>query len=168
MKPMNLHHASLLVIAALLCTPGGVQADKLYRWVDKQGKVTYQDHPPPKDAGKVEEKELGDANIVPPSTQSDDNIVDGERSERREAPRTGRRPARQPAATGSGLAPDDLRGVVEVEDTPTTVISPGGDVAGSAKPAFGSGAAGVGGTASGAATAPGAAVALPPPAPTPF
>jgi hypothetical protein len=162
---VKLRNFVLCVPALLLCAGGDVRADKLYRWVDKQGKVTYQDHPPPKDAGNVEEKELGEANIVPPSAQAGDDGQEErlERREAREKPRPSRRNARQPASTGSGLAPDDIRGVVEAEDVPISVISPGGDAAGSAKPAPGSAAAAGGGTAPGGATAPGAVI--PPPLP---
>ncbi len=33
-------------------------AAKLYKWVDKDGKISYQDQPPPPDAGRVMEKNL--------------------------------------------------------------------------------------------------------------
>ncbi len=51
--------ASILVMAtlsALLVAPA--QAGKLYKWVDKHGNVSYQDQPPPPEAGRVEEKTL--------------------------------------------------------------------------------------------------------------
>lgn len=37
------------------------QADKIYRWVDPQGNIIYQDQPPPKGAGSIEVKEIDPA-----------------------------------------------------------------------------------------------------------
>lgn len=47
----------LLTGSVLACQAG--YAD-LYRWVDKNGNVSYQDRPPPADANQVEEKHFGD------------------------------------------------------------------------------------------------------------
>ncbi len=52
----------LLVICAaagLAMTP--VDAQQLYKWVDKDGKVTYSDQPPPKDVKNVEQKKMMDS-----------------------------------------------------------------------------------------------------------
>jgi glutaredoxin len=50
---------SLIVsLAALAVTT--LHAQQMYRWVDKDGKVTYSDTPPPKDAKEVQQKKLGD------------------------------------------------------------------------------------------------------------
>lgn len=46
----------LLIVAALAVSTA--QAEKLYKWVGKDGKVSYQDRPPPEDAGMVQEKDL--------------------------------------------------------------------------------------------------------------
>lgn len=46
----------LIVTAALAMTTA--QAEKLYKWVGKDGKVSYQDKPPPADAGTVQERDL--------------------------------------------------------------------------------------------------------------
>ncbi len=46
----------LLIVAAL--TVSTAQAEKLYKWVGKDGKVSYQDRPPPPDAGTVQETDL--------------------------------------------------------------------------------------------------------------
>lgn len=46
----------VLLAVGLAC--GAAQATKLYKWVDKDGKVSYQDQPPPANAGKVEERVL--------------------------------------------------------------------------------------------------------------
>jgi glutaredoxin len=48
--------AVLLVLFAFTTT--SAHAAKLYKWVDKDGNVSYQDHPPPPNAGRVEEKHL--------------------------------------------------------------------------------------------------------------
>ena len=45
--------SALFVLAVL-----PAHAAKLYKWVDKDGNVSYQDSPPPPDAGRVEQKEL--------------------------------------------------------------------------------------------------------------
>ena len=55
------HHA--LLIAILLSVAGSVDAQALYRWEDKDGRVTYSDTPPPKDAKLPQEKKLVD-NII--------------------------------------------------------------------------------------------------------
>ena len=46
----------MLIIAALAVSTA--QAEKLYKWVGKDGKVSYQDRPPPADAATVQEKDL--------------------------------------------------------------------------------------------------------------
>jgi hypothetical protein len=54
-----------LVFALALLLPGVVSAAKVYRWVDKDGKITYQETPPPAGAGKVEEKNINhDQNVI--------------------------------------------------------------------------------------------------------
>jgi glutaredoxin len=52
-----------VVLATLaLVWPHGVQAgQKLYRWVDPDGRIHYTDKPPPGTARAVEKKSLGDA-----------------------------------------------------------------------------------------------------------
>ena len=47
-----------LLAVGLICGAASAQAAKLYKWVDKDGKVTYQDQPPPANAGKFEERVL--------------------------------------------------------------------------------------------------------------
>jgi glutaredoxin len=46
---------ALLCLCALAVT---AQAAKLYKWVDKDGNVSYQDRPPPSTAGRIEERDL--------------------------------------------------------------------------------------------------------------
>ncbi len=41
---------------AMLLAAVPADAAKLYKWVDAQGNVSYQDRPPPSDGGKVEER----------------------------------------------------------------------------------------------------------------
>jgi len=48
--------AILLVLLAFAITPA--HAAKLYKWVDKDGNVSYQDSPPPPNAGRVEARDL--------------------------------------------------------------------------------------------------------------
>ena len=56
-----------VIICLLLLLPASVSAVKLYKWVDADGKVTYQELPPPADARKVEEKDIDpDLNIAQP------------------------------------------------------------------------------------------------------
>ena len=45
-----------LVVLALVSAP--VAAEKLYKWVDQYGNVSYQDKPPPEGSGRVEEKNV--------------------------------------------------------------------------------------------------------------
>lgn len=41
-------------MATILAAPAAMGADTLYKWVDKDGNVTYQDQPPPGQTGQVE------------------------------------------------------------------------------------------------------------------
>lgn len=54
-----------VTLCLLLLLPAAASAVKLYKWVDKDGHVTYQELPPPADAGKVEEKDINpDTNVI--------------------------------------------------------------------------------------------------------
>lgn len=50
----------LILLTTLLTVPwGAASAQKLYKWVDSQGNVSYQDHPPPANSEiTVEEKRI--------------------------------------------------------------------------------------------------------------
>ncbi|GMQ90578.1 MAG: hypothetical protein BMS9Abin10_0973 [Gammaproteobacteria bacterium] len=48
----------LLAIIVLGATPLAVHAVKLYKWVDEEGRVTYQDKPPPPGTDEVKEKTI--------------------------------------------------------------------------------------------------------------
>ncbi|MEP7154763.1 MAG: glutaredoxin family protein [Betaproteobacteria bacterium] len=50
-----------VVILAAACLGGNALAQQLYKWVDADGKVTYSDVPPPKDAKNVQQKNMSDA-----------------------------------------------------------------------------------------------------------
>ena len=50
-------------LAGVLLAPAG--ADTAYKWVDPDGKTTYQDAPPPQEAVEVEVYDLPDASRVP-------------------------------------------------------------------------------------------------------
>jgi glutaredoxin len=50
-----------LISMALLAS--GADAQTMYRWVDKDGKVHYSDQPPPKEIKKVERPRLRDSSI---------------------------------------------------------------------------------------------------------
>ena len=45
-----------LIVAVFLNNP--VYAETLYKWVDKDGNITYQDQPPPEDSQLLEEKQI--------------------------------------------------------------------------------------------------------------
>lgn len=49
---------ALLPVLMLVFAPWPASAAKLYKWVDKDGNVSYQDRPPPAGATAVEEKAL--------------------------------------------------------------------------------------------------------------
>ena len=57
---MRMYTVCLLSLA-LLAT--GADAQNLYRWVDKNGKVHYSDQPPPKEIKKVDQPRLGTSTI---------------------------------------------------------------------------------------------------------
>lgn len=55
---MNLRIVLVLLIA--LASASAAHATRLYKWVDREGNVSYHDRPPPADAGyRVEEKRFG-------------------------------------------------------------------------------------------------------------
>lgn len=58
---MRIAAISLLSLAVLA---SGADAQNLYRWVDKSGKVHYSDQPPPKDIKKVEQPNLKASTIA--------------------------------------------------------------------------------------------------------
>lgn len=51
-----IHSFAGLVVLVLVSAPAA--AEKLYKWVDPYGNVSYQDKPPPEGSGRVEEKNV--------------------------------------------------------------------------------------------------------------
>jgi len=51
--------AAVLVLAAT-CLVTTAEAQQLYKWVDADGKITYSDVPPPKEARNVQQKNMSD------------------------------------------------------------------------------------------------------------
>lgn len=51
----------LAIFLVTACMAGRADAQQLYKWVDKDGNVTYSDTPPPKDAKNVQQKAVGDS-----------------------------------------------------------------------------------------------------------
>jgi len=49
----------LICLISLVALSTLANAQTAYRWVDKNGKVTYSDEPPPKEIKKVEERNIG-------------------------------------------------------------------------------------------------------------
>jgi len=57
----NMARNSLIVLLFAMVASMPVMAERLYKWVDQHGNISYQDRPPPEGrGGKVEEKSLGD------------------------------------------------------------------------------------------------------------
>jgi glutaredoxin len=48
----------LATLAVLVLVSSPVAAEKLYKWVDQYGNVSYQDKPPPEGSGRVEQKNI--------------------------------------------------------------------------------------------------------------
>ena len=53
-----MRHPVIYLLLATALAVSTAQAEKLYKWVGKDGKVSYQDRPPPPDAGTVQETDL--------------------------------------------------------------------------------------------------------------
>ena len=53
-----------MAIAVAVLTVSPTQAEKLYKWIGKDGKVSYQDKPPPEDSGVVQERNLSGNRIT--------------------------------------------------------------------------------------------------------
>ncbi|NNC99099.1 MAG: DUF4124 domain-containing protein [Gammaproteobacteria bacterium] len=62
-------HRKTLITAILLCASyAGTSAAELYKWVDKNGNISYQDNPPPGDSA-VSQEVLNE----PPAVRSDNS-----------------------------------------------------------------------------------------------
>ena len=64
---MRNRYRALAMLAALTFAalwPSVPQAEKVYKWTDAQGNVSYQDHPPPANAAQSEAKEFNPQDIT--------------------------------------------------------------------------------------------------------
>lgn len=61
-------------MVSILGAPIAWSADTLYKWVDKNGNVTYQDQPPPNQSGDVETM-VEQGNATPESPRPDVSVV---------------------------------------------------------------------------------------------
>ena len=53
-----------LALAAIALVPAAADAQSVYRWVDKSGKVHYSDQPPPEEVKNVQQKRVGGGTAV--------------------------------------------------------------------------------------------------------
>jgi hypothetical protein len=58
-ETMNTPKRLALAIAMIALVPALAQAQSVYRWVDKSGKVHYSDQPPPEEVKNVQQKRVG-------------------------------------------------------------------------------------------------------------
>jgi len=63
-------NVALLVLIGAFTPP--VAAEGLYKWVDKQGNVTYQASPPPDEAAEVEQSKIRIENTIEPEDEEAD------------------------------------------------------------------------------------------------
>ena len=62
----------ILVMALVVAGLSAAQAEKLYKWVDSRGRISYHDQPPPEGAGySVEEKTLRGGEKADPDKNPD-------------------------------------------------------------------------------------------------
>jgi len=52
-----------IAIAAIVLAPVPADAQSVYRWVDKAGKVHYSDQPPPQEVKNVQQKRMGGGTV---------------------------------------------------------------------------------------------------------
>jgi glutaredoxin len=58
-ETMNTPRRFAIAIAMIALVPALAQAQSVYRWVDKSGKVHYSDQPPPEEVKNVQQKRMG-------------------------------------------------------------------------------------------------------------
>ena len=75
--PMSMRLPFLTMLAAplLVFAAATAEASKLYRWVDENGRVTFQDHPPPTGVVSFEEKALTAPEAATPEQTSPTTVV---------------------------------------------------------------------------------------------
>ncbi len=54
---------SATLAAAIALVPAAADAQSVYRWVDKNGKVHYSDQPPPEEVKNVQQKKVGGGTV---------------------------------------------------------------------------------------------------------
>lgn len=54
---------SAALAAAIALVPAAADAQSVYRWVDKNGKVHYSDQPPPEEVKNVQQKKVGGGTV---------------------------------------------------------------------------------------------------------
>jgi glutaredoxin len=55
-----MNRIAFFTLAGMLLASAAAPASQLYRWVDEDGNITYQDRPPPDAASRVEKRDLGE------------------------------------------------------------------------------------------------------------
>ena len=61
MSAMRVMLPAIFTFLAAACLATASHAQQLYKWVDADGKITYSDVPPPKEAKNVQQKNMTDA-----------------------------------------------------------------------------------------------------------
>jgi hypothetical protein len=174
----------MLMAAVLVAGPANAMpgpADRttagttLYRWVDSEGRVTYQDRPPPESAVEVEQREIdADRNVVPaPDLGSAGSMPPEPAPSATAVPRPETPPEPAPEAISEpALSPierailiEQWRQQLEEEPTPDTgaPAAPGGSPSPAAPSAPGAEGAPPLQPSPGAPTAPGAQLPVPDP-----
>lgn len=76
-KPVRNQTRRLLCAAAVvaLAASSAASAEKLYKWIDENGNVTYQDEPPPTDSGQVQTMVERGAQPAPAAATPDVAVV---------------------------------------------------------------------------------------------
>ncbi|HEX4859492.1 MAG TPA: glutaredoxin family protein [Usitatibacteraceae bacterium] len=106
---------ALFATLGLVCA--AAQAQQLYKWVDKDGKISYSDTPPPKEAGNVKQQRYGDNAPSP-----DDSLPYETRLAQQKNPVT-------LYASACGEACDGARNLLSVRGIPYAAKNPETDLA---------------------------------------
>lgn len=67
--------AIIFTLIALCLVSGNAIAGKLYKWVDANGNISYQDQPPPKNAKILRETSVDDSGNLNDSSQNQQAVV---------------------------------------------------------------------------------------------
>jgi hypothetical protein len=66
MRPSTIANALLALLAPLALSFAGTAGAQMYKWVDNEGRISYSDTPPPKEAKDVKQRAFGDGVGVNP------------------------------------------------------------------------------------------------------